>query len=181
MSKTKIALVVGHSEKSRGAYNEEMNVHEYYLNEALAKDTRDAMNLDPNLEAVLVYRKNGYNKLPSDIDKVKADIIICFHHNSTSNRTVQGTETLYYHRSVKSKAIAAEVQKQLVNVLEFRDRGIKGVDSEDRGAYVLKYTKAPCILIEPYFISETEGMIIAMNKRFDCAIGIRDGINKYLR
>ncbi len=177
----KIALVVGHSEKSRGAYNEDMNVHEYFLNEALAKDTADLINLEPTLEAIIIYRKNGYNKLPEDINKHNPDLIICFHHNSSGNKTVQGTETLYYHRSTKSKELAFEVQKQMVNVLGFRNRGIKGVDSEDRGAYVLKYTKAPCILIEPYFMSDTEGMMIGMNKKFETGIAIREGVKNYLK
>ena len=176
----RVALVIGHSEKSRGAYNKEMNVHEYYLNEALAKHTLNIMNLEKNIEAYLVYRKNGYSKLPGDINKTNPDIIISFHHNASSNKTVQGTETLYYHKSQKAKDLATKVQNALVDVLDFRDRGLKPVDSEDRGGYVLKYTNAAAILIEPYFISDNDGLIMGASKQFDCGVAITNAVKKYL-
>lgn len=174
----KIALVIGHSEKSKGAYNEEMNVHEYYLNEALAKKTFDFMKLEKDIDPVLVYRRNGYAKLPEDINKFEADAIICFHHNAASNKTVQGTETLYYHKSQISKEFAKEVQRKLVDALDFKDRGAKGIDSEDRGGYVLKYTNAPAVLIEPYFLSETNGMLIGASKQNECAVAITEAVKK---
>lgn len=176
----KIALVVGHSINSKGAYNEEMNVHEYYLNEALAKKTFEIMQTEKELDPVLVYRKNGYSKLPGDINAHEPDFIICFHHNASSNKTVQGTETLYYHKSSKSKEFAKEIQKKLVEVLEYKDRGLKPVDSEDRGGYVLKYTKAPAVLIEPYFLSETNGMIRGANKQHECARAITNAVSKFI-
>ncbi|RXJ86966.1 N-acetylmuramoyl-L-alanine amidase [Arcobacter sp. CECT 8985] len=176
----RIALVVGHSEKSKGAYNDEMNVHEYYLNEALAKHTLNVMKIEKDLDPFLVYRKNGYSKLPGDINETNPDMIICFHHNASANKTVQGTETLYYHKAERSKEFAKEIQKNLVDVLDFRDRGLKPVDSEDRGGYVLKYTNAPCVLIEPYFISDNDGLIMGAAKQFECASAIAAAVKKVL-
>lgn len=176
----RIALVVGHSEGSRGAYNKEMNVHEYYLNESLAKHTLNYMSIESELDPCLVYRLNGYSKLPNDINELNPDLIISFHHNSTSNKTVQGTETLYYHKSKESKELASKVQNALVDVLGFKDRGLKPVDSEDRGGYVLKYTNAPCILVEPYFISDNDGLIEGASKQVECAIAIREAVKSYI-
>ena len=172
----RIALVVGHSIKSKGAFNEEMGIHEYYLNEALAKETKAYMELDKDLEPYLVYRKNGYGRLPTDINETNPDLTISFHHNSSSNKEVQGTETLYYHRSEKSKRIAKEIQKRMVEALGFRDRGIKGVDSEARGGYVLKYTNAPMVLIEPYFMSDNDGLIMGAKKQSEVAIALREAV-----
>lgn len=180
MNKKRIALVVGHSAKSKGSYNEEMNVHEYYLNEALAMHTFNMMKITKDLDPYLVYRKNGYGKLPGEINATNPDLIISFHHNAVDDKTVQGTETLYYHRSKKSKEFAKEVQKALVEALDFNDRKIKPVDSEDAGGYILKYTNAPAVLIEPYFLSDSEGLILGASKQLECAIALTDAVKKYL-
>jgi len=47
----------------------------------------------------------------------------------------------------------------LVSVLGLPDRGIKGRGTEDRGGFLLRYTNAPCIICEPFFIDN--------NKDFD--------------
>ncbi|EGU35072.1 N-acetylmuramoyl-L-alanine amidase, partial [Vibrio scophthalmi] len=64
-----------------------------------------------------------------------------------------GTETLYYHTSKKGKALAGAVQKHIVKALGLRDRGIKSRQAEDRGGYLLRYTQAPCVIVEPGFLS----------------------------
>ncbi|TLP41021.1 N-acetylmuramoyl-L-alanine amidase family protein [Arcobacter arenosus] len=177
----RIAIVVGHSVWSKGAYNENLNLHEFYLNDVLAKEIKNALSLNDDFTPYLVYRKNGYAKLPNDINHTSPDIIISVHHNSSANKNVQGTETLYYHKSTNGKDLATLVQNKMLEVLEFRDRGIKAVDSEDRGGYVLRYTNAPMILIEPYFMSDDDGVAKGTKLNTELAMAIREGIEEYLK
>jgi N-acetylmuramoyl-L-alanine amidase len=42
--------------------------------------------------------------------------------------------------------------KHLAGKLNLPNRGIKPKTTEDRGGTLLKYTNAPCIIAEPFFI-----------------------------
>ncbi len=161
----KIALVVGHSSKSTGAHNKELDITEYSLNEIEAKKVSELLD-DRGVENVVIYRQT-YKDLPAKINKEGADIVLCFHHNSFDEKST-GTETLYYHKSKKGKVFAEIMQKNIVDALGFKDRGIKPKASEDRGGYVLKYTNAPCLIMEPCFMSNTKELQKFM-----------DNLNKY--
>lgn len=82
-----------------------------------------------------VNRANSYN----------LDLIIDCHCNAF-NGTAQGCETIYYPGSVKGKKYATQIVTELGKL--FANRGAK---EDTRGLYVLKHTKAPCVVIEPFF------------------------------
>ena len=44
------------------------------------------------------------------------------------------------------------LQKHFLKELELKDRGVIGKTAEDRGGYLLRYTNAPCVIAEPFFI-----------------------------
>ena len=74
------------------------------------------------------------------------------------NGRASGTEVLYYHRSEVGKTIAEILQGGLVDFLGLPDRGIKPKTSEDRGGYLLRYTNAPCVIAEPFFIDNDQDL-----------------------
>jgi len=148
----KIAVVIGHSEKSQGAINKRYDVSEFQFFETLAQKIKSNFS-DFNMvdEIVLVYRENGYAKLPSEINSLNVDLVVSLHANAF-NTTTDGCEMLYYHKSESGKEIATIFQKKILKLLANTDRGIKPKTSEDRGGYLLKETNAPCIICEPFFI-----------------------------
>jgi N-acetylmuramoyl-L-alanine amidase len=144
-----IALVIGHSNKSKGAYNKTFNISEFEFNEKLV----NLISKDLNKELIkneIIYRSN-YNELPNKINELKPNFIVSFHCNAF-NTKVSGTEMLYYHSSKNGKQIAEIFQTNIVSCLELPDRNIKPKHTEDRGGYLLRYTNAPCIISEPFFI-----------------------------
>ncbi len=72
---------------------------------------------------------------------------------------------LYYHRSTKGKQAASILQAKLIEALSLPARGIKARTTEDRGGYLLKYTAAPCIISEPFFIDNDDDLKVATEKR----------------
>ena len=44
-----------------------------------------------------------------------------------------------------------------------KNRGFKSKTVEDRSGYLLKYTKAPCIILEPFFIDNINDLICIMD------------------
>ena len=92
---------------------------------------------------------------------------------------VNGCEMLYYHKSTKGKEVARIFQNRIVTLLDNKDRGIKGCDSEDRGGYLLKMTDAPCIICEPFFIDNNEDYENA--KSVDLAVEYCNAIEESLK
>lgn len=79
------------------------------------------------------------------------DLFVSVHLNSATSTTPSGIETwVYRNASTTARKVADKVQKQLIEATGAKDRGVK-----ESGFYVLKNTKAPAILIETGFISNS--------------------------
>ena len=143
-----VALVVGHSERSRGAAGG--GVNEYDFNNILVDNLATKL-IKLGFKVSVVMRKNGLRALPDEINKLNPNLVISFHCNAF-NTDVTGCETLYYHDSVKGKRLAKLIQTKVNGTVGNFNRGIKPKHSEDRGGYLLRYVNAPAVITEPFFI-----------------------------
>lgn len=152
----KVALVVGHKPSSRGAYNETSDVYEFDFNDKLVEAVEEELTFGwfDKVESVIIYR-DTYTGLPGKIDAENPDFIVSFHCNAF-NKKAGGTEVLYYHKSKKGKKMADILQKHFLRRLGLKDRGVIGKTAEDRGGYLLRYTNAPCVIAEPFFIDNDD-------------------------
>ena len=171
-----IAIVVGHHEKDQGAENKSFNLTEYKYNLEIAELI--IADLSKDFETTLIFNKE-LSQLPKAINETNAKVCINLHCNAF-NRIASGTETLYYHTSSKGKALATYVQNRVLDALDLRDRGVKSIESGDRGGYVLRKTTMPCIITEPAFIDNDVDCIILMDNKVQLAKAIADGIRDYL-
>lgn len=157
----KVAIVIGHQEKSKGAVNSTFGMTEFEFNQKLAHDIEhnfgNLFNFDQH-EIVVMYRETTLQNLPKEVNEQRPDLVIELHCNAF-NKQANGCETLYYHKSIKGKTIAAIFQKHILEILKNKDRGIKPKTAEDRGGYMLRYTNAPCIITEPFFIDNDDELI----------------------
>lgn len=83
-----------------------------------------------------------------------ADLFISIHANAYSKNKSNGTETFYYandDNGSDSRFLAGLLQKELVDVLRLRDRGVKS-----SGFYVIKNTEMPAALVELAFLTNAE-------------------------
>lgn len=149
----KCALIIGHKKASPGAVNLNAGINEFEFNEALAIRIEGR---DTKTEVQRIYRRT-YKDLPDDINQYEPHLAVSLHCNAY-NQEVSGTEVLYYYKSKKGKMIAEVLQNALVKHLNLPDRGIKPKTSEDRGGYLLRYTKAPCVIAEPFFIDNDDDL-----------------------
>ncbi len=155
------ALVIGHKKKSPGAINANSNLSEFDFNEDLA------LHVEKGIEKTQVQRvyRRTHEELPDDINALGPDFVVSLHCNAF-NKKVSGTEVLYYHRSGKGKRMAEILLNYLVEHLKLPNRGIKPKTSEDRGGYLLRYTKSPCVIAEPFFI-DNEGDLARAQEDMD--------------
>lgn len=155
-----LALIIGHSETEKGASNDTHNVSEFDFNRTLAKLVK--LHWGSAKDLILVYRDCSYKELPEKINNLGPEAILSLHCNAF-NGVASGTETLYYYKSRKGEACAEAVQHYLVKALGLHDRGIKPKMERDRGGFLLKNTKATCVIAEPFFIDNDLDYEIAWN------------------
>jgi len=170
-----VALVIGHKKESPGASNKKSKVTEFDFNEPLVKDVACLLE-ERSVNVSIVYR-DTYRDLPAKINKAKPDLIISFHANAF-NEIASGTETLYYRGSVKGQEFAEKIQRAMVQEMKLPNRGCKPRSVDDRGGYLLRYTNAPCVILEPFFIDNDDNLERAQVKAPDLAEAIADCIYK---
>ena len=147
------ALVIGHKKSSPGASNDKSGLNEFDFNEELAIRIENKVK---KTQIQRVYRRT-WGELPADINGLDPNFVLSLHCNAY-NGQASGTEVLYYHKSKVGESIAKILQRHLVEFLGLRDRGIQPKTSEDRGGNLLRYTKAPCVIAEPFFIDNDQDL-----------------------
>jgi len=151
----KCGLVIGHKANRQGACNKKHNICEYKFNNQLVCDVYDHMKEKKSEINIKIIHRRIYKELPDDINKVNPDFFISMHCNAAAvghTGKWNGTETLYYYKSKKSKKVAEIVQKNMLKAYGFKNRGILPRATEDRGGTLLRYTNMPGVIAEPFFI-----------------------------
>ena len=171
----KIALVIGHKESSQGAKNAN-GVTEFQYNKMLVSMINSILH-GSDVDVEIVYRDLPYWQLPQKINNLRPDYIISFHCNAF-NTHVSGTEVLYYYKSEKSEQLALKMQKALIDVFRLKDRGIKPKSTEDKGGILLRYTNAPCVILEPFFIDNNGDYIVGHTRMDMLAQSVADVIEE---
>ncbi len=157
-------LVVGHSAAKSGAVNLSSGVSEFDFNSKLAARIGELVLANPRIQLSVIYRKS-YRRLPEEVNTLNPDFCLSLHCNAFDTQT-SGTQTLYYHTYEQSKALAEVVQREIVKCLGLRDRGVVGVTDSGRGAHILKNIKAPCVIVESFFI-DNDLDVKRANERFE--------------
>ena len=157
----KICCIVGHSKRKQGASNKRTGLTEFSYNESLVLEIGEELaRMGHNVN--IVYRQT-YKQLPHDINTIDADVVVSFHCNAY-NEKASGTEVLYAEGSDKGKKAAQIFHDHIVDALKLTPRGIKPKRIKDRGGYILHKTKAPCIILETFFLDNDLDLECAIKK-----------------
>ena len=103
---------------------------------------------------MLKTRNRSYSELPKEIDSLNPDYILELHLNA-ANKKAQGGEVLYCRASSRGKKMAEIIQNNLLKRLKLADRGAKPREKKEAGGHILWSTKAPCVVVESFFLDST--------------------------
>ena len=168
-------LVVGHKANRPGACNKKHNMCEYQFNDQLACDIYDYMKGKGSIIDISIIHRRIYKELPYDINKINPDFFISLHCNAFDGK-INGTETLYYYKSKKSRKIAETVQGEILAAFGFKHRGLLPRRTEDRGGTLLRYTNLPGVIAEPFFIDNDNAYKTVMMNYDNLVIAYVDSI-----
>lgn len=177
-------LVNGHPEGGAVAIDE--TTSELSYNTALA--AMICLELDTlGMASTGIYRYpgNGYGAaqrwLAGELKALGATLAIELHFNSSDSPASNGHEMLYWHASVKGKALAAAIDAQFDSLLPaFRHRPLVAITAQDRGAQFLRGTHCPAVIVESFFGSNAGDWREGMARRATIARAIACGIRDYL-
>jgi N-acetylmuramoyl-L-alanine amidase len=171
-----ITLVVGHTSNASGAQAIaplSMSEHEY--NTDLATLIADKIAKDFNVY-VAFRDKMGIDRVYAELEKMNPDANIELHFNSSQDPKAFGTEVLC---SYNSKGLAHVVQTKLCEHLSRDDRGNRGVkilQSGERGYASVSRLQCPNVLIEPFFGSNRQDAELGLNKKFKIVDAIHEAL-----
>lgn len=108
-------------------------------------------------------------------NKLKADLFISVHANSSGSSAASGTET-YYQREA-SKALAKVMHKYLVKATGLSDRGVRYGNF-----HVIRETTMPAVLLEVGYLSNKgdESLLFSETLQNNVAASMVSGIKEYL-
>lgn len=167
----KVAIVIGHNPRGRGAYSPhlEQSEYEYYrdicglINKL--DDSIDIYSREPNDNYLAEMRP-----VVSELNKHNYEFIMELHFNAVVNQSVHGSECLVHYRSIKGHSVARNFLKALLEKyggkLRGRDGLIKVENHKERGGFGICKTKDPYILIEPFFGTSEEAKKFRNKEKF---------------
>jgi N-acetylmuramoyl-L-alanine amidase len=174
--KGRIVVDAGHGGKDQGSSR--AGVLEKDLNLACATYLVDALKRR-GLEVYTTRTSDKFlelREISAIANKYDPDLFVSIHHNASTDPSIAGLETYYYH--YPSVALAKAVHASLVGALPIKDRGVRRAQF-----YVINHTTAPAILVELGYLSNAgeRAEVNTTARQKKAAEAVADGIVEYLR
>lgn len=148
----KVALIIGHNEKSKGSCSPCLNIYEFDYWKDIANGIKSEIDVDVFTRE---YNKSYTTEMKQVIDQVHNsgvyDLVIELHFNAVTDSEVHGAELLVYKNS-KCLDLAKVLLNSICQEFNVKNRGLKRIQSvTERGGFGIVRCKYPYILIEPFF------------------------------
>lgn len=178
----RILLTVGHSKLKNGSITSADGTkfgggNEYTYCKSLSKYVEKYLEANGHEVDRVVCPEGKFTKTTDErtyklaIEHVTCyDLVMELHLNAARTKTAEGCEVLY--KSAKGKKYADGIQKQLAKV--FKNRGTVKRDN----LYMLNQTKAPAIILEPFFCTNPKEWEYASDHKTKIAKLIANGVDK---
>lgn len=189
MSRSPIALCVGHSRRIQGRTEggaiSVSGVSEHAFNSDLARRIRALLEAR-SIPAFVVteYEGVGYGSaqawLARHLEERGAGLALELHFNAATG-AARGHEWLHWASSARSERLATSLHAAVAAAFpELPDRGVQAKDRGDRGAEFLRGTHCPAVICEPFFGDNPFDWQVATTRTQDLAAAIAAGLAAYL-
>ena len=154
----KVGIVIGHNERSKGAYSPFLKLSEF---DYWKKVAIEISNLDPSIDIYTRKFSNNYTSemktVISEINRHVYDYILEVHFNSSINSSACGCEVLFHKGNKYTNELSKAFLETVSKKYGIKIRGtIEISNSKERGGYGICNTKPNYILIEPFFGSNEQ-------------------------
>lgn len=153
----KVALIIGHNTRSRGAYSSIVGTEFAYWKRIAEKIKAEISELvDVYERKPKQYYGQEMQEVLQELNKHNYKYCLELHFNA-GNEQAHGCECLIYHKNEQAVELASIFLSRLQNVFGSRIRGIIPLKTEKtRGGYGICHSKDTYILVEPFFGSNPD-------------------------
>ena len=177
----KIALIIGHNSRAKGAVRVTDGVSEY---DYYTKFAEELAALTPDQYVILKRQpSSGYS---TEIDKVYGEAnalhvsaTVELHFNASASASATGTEVLT-SGTRNSMILCNSLQEKLTQALRLKSRGVKQVTKQQRGGRSLWAGYSPAALIEPFFGSNRHDCETVDKLRHEFLHAVHDACTTFL-
>ena len=157
----KVALIIGHNLRSKGAYSTIVgSEYDYWKRTAEKIKTEIPALVDVYERKPNKFYTQEMNEVLKELNKNDYKFCLELHFNSSTNSQANGCECLIYHKNNNAKELATNFMARLQNIFGSKIRGNHGIieiqDSKVRGGYGICNSKDTYILVEPFFGSNQD-------------------------
>lgn len=181
----KIALDVGHTPASVNG-NAALGYLEYYQMLSYAKLIKANLDNYAEIDCVIFDEPTAsasteLSTVVTQINNWGADYVISLHSNAASDSSARGIETYSYDLINTGFKFATKINTALFNLMSSKDSGFKnrGVKTGSQ-FYVVNSTKAPAILIEFGFHTNTADVELMTKYEAEIAESLAEGVIEFM-
>jgi len=152
-AKKKIAFVIGHTSKDKGAFSTFLQISEFDLFKEFAnKHLSEVGDIFFHDETITSYTQG-----PADTATKTTyyEYVFELHFNSATP-AAEGCEALYYTGNTKAEKIAEKFCSLMVQEMDMKNRGAKALNASDRGFGFVSKQKPTALILEPFFGSNED-------------------------
>jgi len=148
--KKKVAFVIGHTSKDKGAYSNFLKISEWDMfknfSEGFLQEAGDIFFHNPNI--------SSYTKRQEETAAKTKDYEIVFElHFNAASPSAEGCEALYYDGNEKAKALCNKFCSLMESKMQMKNRGAKPLVIGENGYGFVFEQKPTAIILEPFFSS----------------------------
>lgn len=152
-AKKKIAFVIGHTSKDKGAFSTFLQISEFDLFKEFAnKHLSGVGDIFLHDETITSYTQR---QADTATKTTEYEYVFELHFNSATP-AAEGCEALFYTGNTKAKKIAEKFCSLMVHFLDMKNRGAKALNASDRGFGFVSKQKPTALILEPFFGSNED-------------------------
>jgi len=176
----RVAIIIGHRSKSKGAFSQILGKQEYDFNKDVATYLTDIADIYERPNTRFVSEAYRIKQLVNEVNKHNYDLVISLHFNSFHNPKAHGATALYYITNAYGKQLAHEYVQMVSDDFGIKKRNLIPIQyASQRGGTLIAKLKSTAVLLEPFFGSNKADAKQFKNKECEYAQLIRNLILKY--
>lgn len=144
----RIAFVIGHHKRAKGAFSEYFKRREYDFYKGFECELAEIGDVYKHNSLIFTYwgRQKAMAKITKDYD-----IVFELHFNF-SEHYAEGVEAWYYHTNNKTKEISERFCEKYSELSKTKNRGAKELYNKNQRGFGFVYSqKTNAIIVEPIF------------------------------
>lgn len=171
----KIAILIGHRSKAKGAYSTWLDVTEYDYMKKVASYCTDFADVYERPNTPFVSEGYRIGQALKKINKKRYNLVLSLHFNSFSDERAHGVTALHNITNTKTKGVASQFMYLVNQRFGIKKRDLIPISSKNQngGKFILD-TTANAVLLEPFFGSNPVDSVQFCNAEEKYANLLRD-------